>query len=201
MSSKLFASSSSGPRNAKKKLPGSWGHFNWKKIGLSTAKFKDARVCRESMPTEKAKAAFDFLTRPDELDEHGGILRRHGNRFYKEALEEQRARLTGQKVLWISSFDLFVNCKGIECAMESLAVMSWNLRSSRSARLERLEPLLRTQFCFWKLHEPRDHQNIHGLSCTRQMISLTQACASCTKRIPVAFSALAILGRGRRCPV
>ena len=132
-------------KKRQEKWPGSWGHFNWKKIGLSTAKFKDARVCRESMPTEKAKAAFDFLTRPDELDEHGGILRRHGNRFYKEALEEQRARLTGQKVLWISSFDLFVNCKGIECAMESLAVISWNLRSGRAARLERLEPLLRTQ--------------------------------------------------------
>ena len=70
------------------------------------------------MPTARAKAAFDFLTRPDELDEHGAILRHHGNRFYKNAVAEQELRLAASKSLWISSFDLFINCKGIECAIE-----------------------------------------------------------------------------------
>ena len=36
-------------------------HFNWKKIGLSEEYFKSQRVCEETMPTLKAKAAFIFI--------------------------------------------------------------------------------------------------------------------------------------------
>ena len=115
------------------KWSGPSGHYNWKKIGLSTAKFKDIRVCRENMPTARSKAAFDFLTRPDEVDEHGAILRYHGNRFYKEALAEQESRLGASKSLWISSFDLFINSKGIECAIEC-HVVCLELRNVSSAR-------------------------------------------------------------------
>ena len=105
-------------KKQKEKWPGGPGHYNWKKTGLSTAKFMEKRVCRESMPTAKALAAFDFLTRPDELNDRGEVVRAHGNAFYKEALAEQQQRLDNKKSLWISSFDLFINCKGIECAIE-----------------------------------------------------------------------------------
>ena len=105
-------------KKQKEKWPGGPGHYNWKKTGLTTAKFTEKRVCRESMPTAKALAAFDFLTRPDELNDRGEVVRAHGNAFYKEALAEQQQRLANKKSLWISSFDLFFNCKGIECAIE-----------------------------------------------------------------------------------
>ena len=94
------------------KWRGPKGHYNWKKIGLSTAKFQAVRVCRENMPTAGAKAAFGFLARPDEANEHGAVLRAQGDRFYTHALAEQETGLDGQKSLWISSFEFFINSNG-----------------------------------------------------------------------------------------
>ena len=85
------------------KWRGPSGHYNWKKTGLSTAKFKVCRVCKQNLPTEKARAAFDFLV--------------DNNKYYKEALAIQEGRLNSSQFWWIKSFDLFMNCRGIECAM------------------------------------------------------------------------------------
>ena len=78
-------------------------HFNWKKVGLSLAVYKEGPFCEESMPTARAKAAYRFL-------------RRH-NRFYDAHCREQARRTAVGEGLWLSSYDLFIKAKGIECAV------------------------------------------------------------------------------------
>jgi hypothetical protein len=76
---------------------------NWKKVGLSRASFKDKLVCESAMPSIKAKAAFNFL--------------KDHNKFYKYFLVRQSECLQTGAALSISSYDLFIIEKGIECAM------------------------------------------------------------------------------------
>ena len=79
-------------------------HFaNWKKTGLSRAYFAKERVCVDLMPTDRAKAAYVFLV--------------DNNVFYKSFGEEQAERLRKGASLNVSSYDLFINTPGIECAM------------------------------------------------------------------------------------
>ena len=73
------------------------------KVGLSTADFKRAAVTESNMPTPRAKAAFKYLLA--------------NNKYYKKYLEMQKDLLGNDRILTISSFDLFINYTGIECAM------------------------------------------------------------------------------------
>ena len=73
------------------------------KVGLSTACFKRTAVTESSMPTPRAKAAFRYLL--------------GNNKYYKKYLEMQKELLDNDRILTISSFDLFINHTGIECAM------------------------------------------------------------------------------------
>ena len=77
-------------------------HCNFKKMGLSRAYFKSALVTRESLPTARARAAYDFLMK---------------NKYYDLMWKEHKSRLESNASLNISSFDLFINMKGIEAAM------------------------------------------------------------------------------------
>ena len=45
----------------RKETYGRADHFNWKKVGLSRAYYRQERVCEESMPTDRARAALRFL--------------------------------------------------------------------------------------------------------------------------------------------
>ena len=45
----------------RKETYGRADHLNWKKVGLSRAYYRNERVCEESMPTDRAKAALRFL--------------------------------------------------------------------------------------------------------------------------------------------
>ena len=45
----------------RKETYGRADHFNWKKVGLSRALYRQERVCEESMPTDRARAALRFL--------------------------------------------------------------------------------------------------------------------------------------------
>ena len=45
----------------RKETYGRADHFNWKKVGLSRAYYRNERVCEESMPTDRSKAALRFL--------------------------------------------------------------------------------------------------------------------------------------------
>ena len=76
---------------------------HWKKTQLSRAYFKGDLVHRDAMPSEKCKAAFDFLMK--------------NNEFYRLRVEEQHKRIAAGSSLNISSLDLFINIHGIECAM------------------------------------------------------------------------------------
>ena len=78
-------------------------HANIKKVGLSTASFRRTAVTESSMPTARAKAAFRYLVA--------------NNKYYCKYLEMQKERLDNDRILTISSFDLFINYAGIECAM------------------------------------------------------------------------------------
>ena len=84
------------------KYAGPHGH-SWKKMGLSRAYYAKEVVCEERMPTTRGKAAFRFL--------------RAHNRFYYEYLRLQRDAIESGSSLNISSYDLFVVQKGMECAM------------------------------------------------------------------------------------
>ena len=55
-----------------------------------------------SMPTARASAAFKYLV--------------SNNKYYKYYLDEHDNRLAQDKYMTISSFDLFINYKGVECA-------------------------------------------------------------------------------------
>ena len=81
---------------------GAWHQKNIKKVGVSKAKFVDRAVSEESMPTPRAAAAYRFLMK--------------NNRFYRKYVEEQRCRREEGK-LYITSFELFIQSKGIECAI------------------------------------------------------------------------------------
>ena len=76
---------------------------NWKKTGLSTASFVSSLVSEASCPTPRSAAAFRFLLA--------------NNRDYKEFVRQQKALLDSGASLNISSYDLFIVQKGIECAM------------------------------------------------------------------------------------
>ena len=77
--------------------------FNWKKVGLSRAYFKKDLVCEARMPTDRCKAAFRFL------EEH--------NEYYRTFLTHQRIRIENRSSLNLSSYDLFIVFRGVECAM------------------------------------------------------------------------------------
>ena len=55
------------------------------------------------MPTPRAKAAFRYFLA--------------NNKYYRKYWEMQKERLENDRILTISSFDLFINYTGIECAM------------------------------------------------------------------------------------
>ena len=76
---------------------------HWKKTQLSRAYFKGDLVHRDAMPSEKCKAAFDFLMK--------------NNKFYAQLVEKQHNRIAAGSSLNISSLDLFINMHGIECGM------------------------------------------------------------------------------------
>jgi hypothetical protein len=78
-------------------------HFNWKKVGLSRAYYMKHAVNEASMPTPRAKAAFRFL-----------MLH---NRFYEVFQKKQAEIIRIGASFNISSYDLFIVCAGIECAM------------------------------------------------------------------------------------
>ena len=82
---------------------GSAHHANLKKVGLSTAYFKRTAVTESSMPTPRAKPAFRYFLA--------------NNKYYRKYWEMQKELLENDRILTISSFDLFINHTGIECAM------------------------------------------------------------------------------------
>ena len=72
-------------------------------VGLSTAYFRRTAVTESSMPTPRAKAAFRYLLA--------------NNKYYRKFWELQKELLEHDRILTISSFDLFIKYTGIECAM------------------------------------------------------------------------------------
>ena len=84
---------------------GASDQFNWKKVGLSRAYFKKELVSDASLPTDRARAAFDYLYR--------------NNTHYKKFWEYHKERLAQKQSLNISSYDPFAKHKydGSECAM------------------------------------------------------------------------------------
>ena len=78
-------------------------HHNWKKVGLSRAYYKKELVCEQSMPTDRSKAAFRFLMA--------------NNMYYKVFRGYQKICIDTGSSHNLSSYDLFVVLKGIECAM------------------------------------------------------------------------------------
>ena len=78
-------------------------HLNWKKVGLSRAYYVKDRLSSERMPTPRAAAAFVFL------QQH--------NEYYKAFLRYHNKLLDGNMTLTMSSYDLFIVEKGVECAM------------------------------------------------------------------------------------
>ena len=89
--------------NTKSQKYGAAHHANLKKVGLSTAYFKRTVVAESSMPILRAKAAFMYLLA--------------NNKYYRKYWEMQKELLENDRILTISSFDLFINYIGIECAM------------------------------------------------------------------------------------
>ena len=78
-------------------------HFNWKKIGLSRAYYKEELVCEKTCPTPRCMAAFRFLMQ--------------NNVFYKKFHDRHRGIIAQGGSHNISSYDLFVVEHGIECAI------------------------------------------------------------------------------------
>ena len=77
--------------------------LNYKKVGLSRARFEAVERNEDSMPVDLAKAAFHFLMKH--------------NKYYELFQKEQKHRLLTGTTLNLSSYDLFVQKVGIECAM------------------------------------------------------------------------------------
>ena len=88
---------------AQKEVYGGPHHFNWKKVGLSVARYRPELVEEGNMPTERCKAAYRFL--------------RRWNPFYDAQCKEQQRRLEAGESLYMSSYDLFIVQRGIECAI------------------------------------------------------------------------------------
>ena len=89
--------------NTKSQTYGAAHQANLKKVGISTAYFRRTAVTESSMPTPRAKAAFRYLLA--------------NNKYYRRYWEIQKELLENDRILTISSFDLFINYTGIECAM------------------------------------------------------------------------------------
>lgn len=77
--------------------------LNWKKVGLSTAYFKSERLSDAKMPTPRSAAAFRYLLENNKYFKHFWML-------HNDILENNGTPS-------ISSFDLFIIHRGIECAM------------------------------------------------------------------------------------
>ena len=77
--------------------------LNWKKTGLSRARFADREVSADTMPTARCKAAFQYLCEK--------------NPFYANLLKEQQQRRATKASMSISSYDLFIVYAGIETAI------------------------------------------------------------------------------------
>ena len=82
---------------------GAHHHQNFIKTGLSRAAYNPILMIESNMPTERCKAALRFLV--------------ENNRFYKYFREEQANVIRRGGSLNISSYDLFIQFKGVECAM------------------------------------------------------------------------------------
>ena len=89
--------------DVKEERYGAAHHLNWKKTGLSRAYYVKDRLTDARMPTPRAKAAFAFL--------------QTHNEYYKAFLRHHNFLLDGHKTLTLSSYDLFIVERGIECAM------------------------------------------------------------------------------------
>ena len=89
--------------NVKKEKFGAPHQFNWKKVGLSMAYFRADRITEDTMPTPRAKAALSYLLT--------------SNKYYKAFFDMHNRILDSREVRTISSFDLFINHTGIECAI------------------------------------------------------------------------------------
>ena len=77
--------------------------FNWKKTGITRAQFSSRAVTAEHMPTARAAAAYQYLM------QH--------NAWYKSFVQMQAERLSQGASLCISSYDLFINFRGVEAAI------------------------------------------------------------------------------------
>ena len=82
---------------------GATHQFNWKKVGPSRAYFKQTLVSEENMPTARSKAAYRYI--------------RDNNGFFANFLEQQHHVLSTAGATNISSYDLFIVHRGIECAI------------------------------------------------------------------------------------
>ena len=77
--------------------------FNWKKTGITRAQFSSRAVTAVNMPTARATAAYQYLM------QH--------NAWYKGFVQMQAERLSQGASLYISSYDLFINFRGVEAAI------------------------------------------------------------------------------------
>jgi hypothetical protein len=92
-------------------------HLNWKKVGLMRAYYKKDPVDERRMPTPHAAAALRSLNSYETKFVRGDKMIVYMNRYYYEALTEQKTRIQAKISLNISSYDLFIVKNGIECAM------------------------------------------------------------------------------------
>ena len=87
----------------KKERFGATHQYNWKKVGLSMAYFREGRITYETLPTIRAKAASTYLLT--------------NNKSYKIFADMHNRILNAKEFFTISSFDLFITHTGIECAI------------------------------------------------------------------------------------
>ena len=78
-------------------------HGNYKKVAVTTASYVDRDILESELPDDITRAAFRYL--------------RRRNKFYCVYLAELRRRLSNNLPSHISSYELFVLDKGIECAI------------------------------------------------------------------------------------
>ena len=90
------------------------------KVGLSTAYFKRTAVTESSMPTPRAKAAFKYLLA--------------NNKYYKKYWEMQKELLENDRILTISSFDLFYQLYGHRMRDVSRIVSGDGVHEHRGSR-------------------------------------------------------------------
>ena len=76
---------------------------NWKKIGITTAHFRADALTEAGMPTARAAAAFRYPLK--------------NNVHYEQIWQRDNQMLSSSGPLSISSFDLFIQFKGVECAV------------------------------------------------------------------------------------